>query len=80
MDEKMLLQAISQMMDEKLKPVHSEMGIMSNKLESITQRLDRLEEKVDELAENEELTREGVNTLLDWADRAASAIKVPLIK
>jgi hypothetical protein len=42
--------------------------------------MDRLEEKVDELAEAHEETRAGVNSLLDWAEQCGNVIKFPLPK
>ena len=80
MDEQILLQAISQMMDEKLKPIDARLNQLDTKLDRLENNVEELKEQVSELAENEELTREGVNTLLDWAERAASVINVPLIK
>ena len=60
---KELLEAIGQMMDEKL----------DKKLKPIVERLDKLQGDVDELRgdvaelkEAHEITRDGVNTLLEW--------------
>ena len=64
MDDNTLLEAIGQMMDAKLKPIN--------------ERLDSMEDKLDGLIEDHNLTREGVNTLLDWADTVSVAVKVPL--
>lgn len=62
--DKDLLQAISQMMDEKLKPIND--------------RLDSMEDKIDKLQEDAQITRAGVNSLLDWAEECGNVIKFPL--
>ncbi|MGE4276314.1 MAG: hypothetical protein AB7E30_03940 [Lawsonibacter sp.] len=64
--DKELLEAIGQMMDEKLKPIH--------------ERLDTMEDKLDGLIEAHEETRSGVNSLLEWAEECGNVIKFPLPK
>lgn len=64
--DKELLDAISQMMDAKLEPINK--------------RLDNLEAKIDQLQEDSEITRAGVNSLLDWAEECGNVIKFPLPK
>lgn len=64
--DKELLEAIGQMMDEKLKPIH--------------ERLDTMEGKLDGLIEVHEETRSGVNSILEWAEECGNVIKFPLPK
>lgn len=75
--DKDLLEAIGQMMEEKL----------DKKLKPITERLDRLQADVDklkedvsELKESHEVTRDGVNALLEWSDKISEAQRLPLPK
>ena len=52
-----------------------------DKLDLILEKLDAMQKDIDELkALNESLdeVREGVNTLLDWADNVAIEVKIPL--
>lgn len=71
MDEKTLLEAIGKMMDEKLAPINA-------RLDSLETKVDRLQEDMDELKEYSEITRDGVNTLISWADDVACVVKIPL--
>lgn len=61
------------------------MELILQELQKINGRLDSLETKVDkiqgdltELKEDHSITREGVNTLFDWADNVAIEVKIPL--
>ena len=60
------IQAISELMDEKLKPIKEDMTTMKKDMEAMK----------EELAE----VRDGVNTLLDWAEKAGNSIEFPLPK
>ena len=65
---------------------------MMDKLDLILEKLDSMEKRMDamqediatikddlaELKEAHEATRDGVNTLLDWADNVAIEVKIPL--
>lgn len=59
-----LLQAIGQMMDEKLEPINEE--------------LKGLREDVEDLKEGQEEIRSGVNVLLAWSEKVSDATKFPL--
>ena len=103
MDEKALLQAIgkmmevqkqemSQMMDENLNPIQSEIGAINARLDALQDDVTalkadvsglkddvaELKDDVDELKEYSEITRDGVNTLISWADDVACVVKIPL--
>lgn len=54
------------------------MELILQELQKINGRLDSVEEKLDQLMEEHSMTREGVNTLLDWADNVAIEVKIPL--
>ena len=85
MDEKALLEAIGKMMDAKLDPIQSEISTINARLDSLETKVDRLQDDVtqlkddvDELKEYSEITRDGVNTLISWADDVACVVKIPL--
>ena len=64
MNEKELLQAISQIMDEKLTPINK--------------RLEKIENDIEELKEDSKVTRAATNTLVAWAEKASGEVKIPL--
>lgn len=49
-------------------------------LESINNRLDRMENDIADLKEGQEEIRGSVNRLVEWADECTYAIKLPLPK
>ena len=65
-----LLEAIGQMMDKKLKPI-------TEKLDRLQADVDELKEDVSELKEAHEITRDGVNALLEWSDKISEAQRPP---
>jgi hypothetical protein len=64
--DKELLEAISKMMDEKLEPIKKDIA--------------ELKDDVSTLKETSEVTRDGVNSLLEWAEECGNVIKFPLPK
>lgn len=64
MTDQELLQAMSQMMDQKLQPIN--------------QRLDQLDQRMDTLEESLEETRNGVNMLISWSEKVSMAATFPL--
>ena len=55
-------------------------AMLKEELEPINKRLDAIEEDLDELKEHAEITRDGVNSLLEWAEECGNVIKFPLPK
>ena len=49
-------------------------------LRKINSRLDGMESRLDRLEESAEITRDGVNTLMEWAEDVSNAIRFPLPK
>lgn len=47
-------------------------------LAAMDARMSAMEAKLDDLTEAHEETREGVNTLLAWAEKASNALSLPL--
>ena len=49
-------------------------------LRKINSRLDGVESRLDNLEESAEITRDGVNALIEWAENVSNAIRFPLPK
>ena len=49
-------------------------------LEALNKRFDAIETRLDRLEESAEVTRGGVNSLLEWAEECGNVIKFPLPK
>ena len=49
-------------------------------LRKINSRLDGMESRLDRLEESAEITRDGVNTLIEWAEDVSNTIRFPLPK
>ncbi len=49
-------------------------------LRKINGRLEGVESRLDKLEEHAEVTRAGVNSLLEWAEECGNVIKFPLPK
>lgn len=55
------IKILSQLMDEKIKPIN-------NRLDSLEDRLDVIEERLDVIEENTEITRSCTNDIIEWID------------
>lgn len=64
MNEKELLQAIREIVKEENQPIIA--------------RLEKIENDIEELKENTEVTRAATNTLVAWAEKASVEVKIPL--
>ena len=51
---------------------------MRSDISGIKSDVKRLDRKIDDLKEMEEITRESVNALLEWAEDVSTAIRFPL--
>ena len=71
MNEKELLVALSQMMDEKLHPINS-------RLDRMEADITTLKEDVEQIKEDTEITRVTTNALVQWADKAGKEIDIAL--
>lgn len=78
--DKELLEAISKMMDEKLEPIKKDISELKDDVSALKQDISILKEDVADLKETSEITRAGVNSLLDWAEECGNVIKFPLPK
>ena len=71
MTDQELLQAMKTMIKEELEPINKRLDSMEGKLDSMEGRLDSMEETL-------EATKDGVNTLLEWAEECSTVLKFPL--
>lgn len=89
MDNQELLQAISQMMDErfdKLKSelkdeivgLKSEVSALKEDISDLQKDMSTVKEDISEIKENASITRHSVNLLLNWADKAENVVRVGL--
>jgi septation ring formation regulator EzrA len=65
------LQELRVLIREELKPIEE-------RLVSVEGKIDAIQEDIDVLKEESEITRNGVNTLLIWAEKADRSINVGL--
>jgi len=86
MNEKELLQAIGALMDEKLEPIKADISEMKediltlkSDMSALKNDVSTLKSDVEILKENTEISREGINTLLEWADKAQTQVRIPLL-
>lgn len=49
-------------------------------LRQINARLNSIDTRLDKLEEDAEITRDGVNALIEWAENVSNAIRFPLPK
>ena len=54
--------------------------LILEELRKINSRLDGMESRLEKLEESAEITRYGVNTLIEWAEDVSNAIRFPLPK
>ena len=71
-NEEKILQML-EAQQEELRKINSRLDGMESRMEGIESRLDKLEEHA-------EITRAGVNSLLEWAEECGNVIKFPLPK
>lgn len=74
------LEAIAQLMDSKLAPIHKRLDGVESRLDGMENRLDQMQEDIEILKEDSAINRNGVNTLLDWAEKAEVQVQIPLFK
>ena len=74
------LEAIAQLMDSKLTPINGRLERMETRLDRMETRLDQVQEDIESLKEDSAINRNGVNTLLEWAEKAQVQVQIPLFK
>ena len=67
-------------MKEAQEQTNSRLGKVDARLDKVDARLDAIEDDINALKEDAAVTRSGVNTLLDWAEKAQVQVKIPLFQ
>ena len=67
-------------MDARQTRTEELLAAMDARISAMDARMSTTETKLDDLTEAHEETREGVNTLLSWAEKASNALSLPLPK
>lgn len=63
---------------DKLDLILEKLDGMERRMDSMQKDIATIKDDLAELKEAHEITRDGVNTLLDWADNVAIEVKIPL--
>ena len=63
---------------DKLDLILEKLGGMERRMDAMQKDIATIKDDLAELKEAHEITRDGVNTLLDWADNVAIEVKIPL--
>ena len=66
-----MIQAMRQILQEELKPVH-------DRLDKVDSRLDKMQADIDEIKDEVKVNRHTSNLLLRWAERAERSVNVGL--
>ena len=66
--------------EELLDALGKKFDAIDRQFQSIDKRLDSIDSRLDRLEESAEVTRDGVNALIEWAENVSNAIRFPLPK
>ena len=78
-NEERILQLL-EAQQEELRKINGRLDGMESRMEGIESRMEGIESRLDKLEEHAEVTRAGVNSLLEWAEECGNDIKFPLPK
>ena len=67
-------------MESRLGGMESRLDGMESRFDGMESRFDGMESRLDKLEESAEVTRGGINTLIEWAENVSNAIRFPLPK
>lgn len=63
--------------EELLDALGKKFDAIDRQFQSIDKRLDSIDSRLDRLEESAEVTRDGVNALIEWAEDVSNAIRFP---
>ena len=66
--------------NSRLDGMESRFDGMESRFDGMESRLGGMESRLDKLEESAEVTRGGINTLIEWAENVSNAIRFPLPK
>lgn len=86
-------QMMDDLLDRKLEPINARLDAIEGRLDAVDVRLDNIEGRLDavdvrldnievrltNLEENSKITRESVNTLLEWAEEAQVEVQIQIV-
>ena len=78
-NEEKILQLL-EAQQEELRKINGRLDGMESRMEGIESQMEGIESRLDKLEEHAEVTRAGVNSLLEWAEECGNVIKFPLPK
>ncbi len=78
-NEEKILQLLESQQIE-LRKINSRLDGMESRFDGMESRLGGMESRLDKLEESAEVTRGGINTLIEWAENVSNAIRFPLPK
>lgn len=67
-------------MDARLDSMDARFDGIDAQLVGVRARLNSIDTRLDKLEEDAEITRDGVNALIEWAENVSNAIRFPLPK
>ena len=67
-------------MDARLDGMDARFDGIDAQLVGVRARLNSIDTRLDKLEEDAEITRDGVNALIEWAENVSNAIRFPLPK
>ena len=65
---------------EMFAQINSRLDKMDERLNRMDSRLDKMDERLDRMEEYAEITRDGVNALLDWVHRKTGFDNIPILQ
>lgn len=86
-DLQAIAQLVNQNLDVKLQPINEQLGKMQEDIGNLQEDIGKMQEDIGKmqedigiLKEDSKVTRNSVNTLLDWAEDAQIEVKIPLYR
>ena len=78
-NEERILQLL-EAQQEELRKINGRLDGMESRMEVKESQMEGIQSRLDKLEEHAEVTRAGVNSLLEWAEECGNVIKFPLPK
>lgn len=62
------INVLSQLMDEKLKPINEQFTDIRKQIKDINEQISGINEQIADIKEDTEITRIATNTVVEWVD------------
>lgn len=76
--EKSDLQAISDLLDSKLQPIHERLDRVEGRLDRMENDISAMKEDISAIREDAEITRSAANKLIEWAEVTHDRVGKPV--